>query len=187
MIIKSASIPDIKIIEPKVYGDERGFFMETYQKQIFHNAGISAQFVQDNHSGSRQGTLRGLHYQIKNAQGKLMRVIAGEIFDAAVDMRAASPTFGQWFGISLSATNRTQLWIPAGFAHGFYVLSEWAEIVYKATDYYKPEWERSLAWNDPDIAIQWPLLKVPGRPGQAPILSPRDQAGVSFREAEKYP
>ena len=175
------SIPDIILIEPKVFGDQRGFFMETYQANRFAERGIPTEFVQDNHSGSQQGILRGLHYQIKQTQGKLVRVVAGEIFDVAVDLRCSSPTFKQWVGDYLSADNKRQLWIPPGFAHGFYVLSEWAEVVYKATDYYAPEWERAILWNDPEIGIEWPLLD-----GQKPILSKKDQQGEHFTEADIF-
>jgi dTDP-4-dehydrorhamnose 3,5-epimerase len=181
MKILKTSIPEILILEPKVFGDERGFFMETYQASQFAEIGLPTQFVQDNHSGSRQGILRGLHYQICRAQGKLVRVICGEIFDVAVDLRKTSPTFGKWIGATLSAQNKHQIWIPAGFAHGFYVLSDWAEIVYKATDYYAPEWERSILWNDLDIGIEWPLIDQ-----QRPVLSTKDANGMLFKDAETY-
>ena len=174
-------IPDILLVEPQVFGDSRGFFMETYQAREFAAAGIQAAFVQDNHSGSRQGTLRGLHYQVRQTQGKLVRALVGSIFDVAVDLRRSSPTFGQWVGAALSAENRLQLWVPAGFAHGFYVLSEWAEFAYKVTDYYAPEWERSLLWNDPHMGIDWPLLS-----GQAPLLSARDAKGAPLSQAEVF-
>lgn len=175
------TLPDIIVIEPKVHGDARGFFMETYQARDFAQAGIDANFVQDNHAGSRQGILRGLHYQIKHPQGKLVRVVAGEVFDVAVDIRRSSPTFGKWVGVCLSAENRKQIWVPAGFAHGYYVLSEWAEVVYKTTDFYAPEWERSLLWNDPEIGIEWPLVG-----GQPPLLSARDTQGKLLRNAECF-
>lgn len=175
------SIPDVLLIEPRLFGDERGFFMETYRADLFASTGIPTTFVQDNHSGSRQGILRGLHYQIRQAQGKLVRVVAGEIFDVAVDLRRSSPTFGHWVGNVLSAQNRLQMWVPPGFAHGFLVLSEWAEVLYKATDYYAPEWERSLLWSDPQLAIRWPLPE-----GQLPLLSAKDAAGVPFAQAELY-
>lgn len=175
------SIPDIILIEPKVFGDARGFFLETYQAQRFAEAGIPANFVQDNHSGSRQGTLRGLHYQIQQAQGKLVRVIAGEIYDVAVDLRRSSPTFGRWIGVTLTAENKQQLWVPPGFGHGFYVLSEWAEIHYKATDYYAPQWERTILWDDPALGIPWPLIE-----DQAVLLSPKDAQGSHLAEAELY-
>jgi len=175
------SIPDVLLIEPEVHGDARGFFMETYRFDLFVATGISAQFVQDNHSGSRRGTLRGLHYQIRQAQGKLVRVIAGEVFDVVLDLRRSSPTFGRWEGVCLSAQNRLQLWIPPGFAHGFYVLSDWAEIVYKATDYYAPQWERTILWNDPAIGIAWPIPD-----GEAPTLSEKDSRGKRLSEAELF-
>jgi dTDP-4-dehydrorhamnose 3,5-epimerase len=175
------SIPDILLIEPKVFGDERGFFMETFQAERFAAAGLPTQFVQDNHSGSTQGILRGLHYQVRQAQGKLVRVIAGEIYDVAVDLRRSSPTFKRWMGVCLSAQNKQQIWIPPGFAHGFYVLSEWAEVVYKTTDFYAPEWERTLLWNDPGLGIDWPLVR-----GQPPQLSPKDANGLPLGQAEVY-
>ncbi len=175
------SIPDIILIEPRIHGDSRGFFMETYQAQKFADAGILADFVQDNHSGSQRGTLRGLHYQIRQAQGKLVRVVAGEVYDVVVDLRRSSPTFGQWVGILLSAENRRQVWVPTGFAHGFYVTSEWAEFVYKTTDFYAPEWERTLAWNDPQLGIHWPLVD-----GQPPVMSARDTRGQLLSEAELF-
>ena len=173
-------IPNVILIEPKVFADARGFFLESYQKKRFAEAGIHADFVQDNHSKSQQGTLRGLHYQIQQAQGKLVRVIVGEIFDVAVDIRKASPTFGKWVGDYLSAENKKMLWVPAGFAHGFYVTSPEAEVLYKATDYYAPQWERTIVWNDPTIGINWPLGDT------LPILSPKDVAGKLFSEAEVF-
>lgn len=176
-----SSIPDVLIIKPKVYGDDRGFFMEVYRTDSFTLAGINEIFVQDNHSGSRQGILRGLHYQVKQTQGKLIRVVAGHIFDVAVDLRRRSPTFGKWVGYGLSAQNKVQMWIPKGFAHGFYVLSEWAEVVYKATDYYAPEWERTLFWNDPEVGVEWPLIE-----GQQPILSDKDAQGNLLSSAELF-
>jgi dTDP-4-dehydrorhamnose 3,5-epimerase len=178
---KPAEIPDIILIMPRIFSDERGFFMETYHRSEFRVHGISAEFVQDNHSKSRRGTLRGLHYQIRQAQGKLVRVVAGEIYDACVDLRRRSPTFGRWGGDTLSAENKKQLWLPPGFAHGFYVLSDWAEVIYKATDFYAPEWERTLLWDDPDIGIKWPL-----REGQRPLISNKDLKGKLLREAEVY-
>ena len=174
------SLPDVLLIEPKVFPDPRGFFLESYQKKNFAEAGIPFDFVQDNHSKSCQGVLRGLHYQIKQPQGKLLRVIAGEIFDVVVDIRKHSPTFGKWFGTSLSAENKHMLWVPAGFAHGFYVTSPEAELIYKATDYYAPQWERTIVWNDPTIGVQWPLA------GGTPSLSAKDAAGVLFSEAELF-
>jgi dTDP-4-dehydrorhamnose 3,5-epimerase len=182
MEFQPTSIPEVLLIRPKIFGDARGFFMETYQAEEFARYGIPRDFVQDNHSGSRQGTLRGLHFQLRQPQGKLLRVVAGEIFDVAVDLRRSAPTFGCWTGEILSAENRLQLWVPPGFAHGFYVLSEWAELVYKTTDYYAPQWERSLLWNDPDINIEWPLLA-----GEPPILSARDQNGTRLAEIEVFP
>jgi len=175
------SIPDVLLIEPKVYGDERGFFMETFHARRVAEAGIPENFVQDNHSGSRQGILRGLHYQIHQPQGKLVRVVVGQIYDVVVDLRRSSPTFGRWDGEYLSAENRRQLWIPARFAHGFYVLSDWAEVVYKTTDYYAPQWERTLLWDDPVLGIAWPLID-----GQPPQLSAKDAQGKPLQEAEVY-
>ena len=180
MQFQPTSIPDVFLITPKVFGDERGFFMETYQARLFAEAGIETQFVQDNHSRSKQGVLRGLHYQLRQTQGKLMRVVLGEIFDVAVDIRNGSPTFGKWVAAHLSAENRKQLWVPPGFAHGFYVLSEWAEVIYKASDYYAPQWERSIRWNDPAIGIAWPLLA-----GVPLSLSAKDEQGIPLHEAEK--
>jgi dTDP-4-dehydrorhamnose 3,5-epimerase len=181
MKITPTSLPDVLLVEPDVRGDERGFFMETYHVQKMAAGGITASFVQDNHSGSRRGTLRGLHYQIRQPQGKLLRVVAGEIYDVAVDLRRSSPTFGQSVGVYLGAENRRQLWVPAGFAHGFYVVSEWAELVYKATDLYAPQWERTLLWNDPALEIAWPLDDATDL-----ILSPRDQDGTALKDAELY-
>ena len=175
------AIPEVILIEPEVFGDARGFSMETYHARRFAQAGIQADFVQDNHSGSRQGTLRGLHYQIRHPQAKLLRVIFGEVYDVAVDIRRTSPSFGKWVGVNLSAENKRQIWIPAGFAHGFYVLSEWAELVYKVSDIYAPEWERSLLWNDPQLAIPWPLINQ-----QMPILSKRDAEGKPLQLAELF-
>ncbi len=175
------AIPDLILVEPVVHSDGRGFFAETYQRQQFAAAGIGVDFVQDNLSGSRRGALRGLHYQIRQAQGKLVRVVAGEAFDVAVDLRRASRTFGQWEGVKLSAETKNALWIPPGFAHGFLVVSEWAEVLYKATDYYAPEWERSLLWNDPAIGIRWPLT-----PGEEPVVSEKDGRGALLAEAELY-
>ncbi len=181
MKFTATSIPDVVLVEPKVFGDERGFFLETYRAETFAAAGITAAFVQDNHSRSKCGTLRGLHYQIRQAQGKLVRVILGEVFDVSVDMRRSSPTFGKWVGAQLSAENKRQIWVPPGFAHGFYVLSDWAELVYKATDYYGPEWERTLLWNDVQVGIEWPLLA-----GVALTISPKDLQGKLLQEAETY-
>lgn len=173
-------IPSVIVIEPRIFADARGFFLESFQKERFAEAGIRAEFVQDNHSKSRHRTLRGLHYQIQQPQGKLVRVVCGEIFDVAVDIRQGSPTFGRWVGDYLSAENKRMIWIPPGFAHGFYVTSHEAEVVYKATDYYAPQWERTIAWNDPAIGIDWPIGKV------YPILSPKDEVGKLLAEAEVY-
>ena len=174
------TLPDVVLIKPKVFGDPRGFFMETYREDRFSEAGIFQHFVQENHSASGGGVLRGLHYQLRQTQGKLVRAIAGEIYDVAVDIRRSSPTFGQWVGIILSAENKHQLWVPGGFAHGFYVLSERAEVVYKVTDYYAPEWERSILWNDLKIGIEWPLN------GVDPVLSQKDEAGKPLADAEIF-
>ena len=173
-------IPEVILIEPRVFSDSRGFFLESYQKKRFAEAGIRFDFVQDNHSQSEQGILRGLHYQIQQPQGKLVRVISGEIFDVAVDLRRSSPTFGKWVGDSLSSENRRMLWVPPGFAHGFVVTSTTAEVLYKATDYYAPQWERTIVWNDPTLNIVWPLKE------KVPILSAKDQAGKHFLEAEMF-
>ena len=174
------AIPDVVVVEPDVFGDDRGFLMETWHARKFAEGGIDAMFVQENHSRSAAGTLRGLHYQIHQPQGKLVRVLAGEVFDVTVDLRKSSPTFGRWTAILLSAEQRRQLWIPPGFAHGFYVTSEVAEFVYKCTDFYAPGHERTIQWDDPDLAINWPLLE-----GQ-PILSQKDTSGVRFKEAEYF-
>lgn len=196
------SIPDVIKIEPQVHGDERGFFMETWTDADFREQGIATQFVQDNHSRSQQGVLRGLHYQIQQPQGKLNRVIHGEVFDVAVDLRRSSATFGQWVGATLSASNHTMLWIPPGFAHGFYVLSQHADFLYKCTDYYAPEYERTIAWNDPSLNISWPLLTHELGAIEAAVsenlaiknnnefllnLSGKDQQGLPFSKAEFYP
>jgi dTDP-4-dehydrorhamnose 3,5-epimerase len=178
--IISTSIQDVFLIEPRVFQDERGFFLETYQKRSFQEAGITVDFVQDNHSKSCRGTLRGLHYQLQQPQAKLVRVIFGEVFDVAVDIRKHSPTYGRWTGAYLSAQNKRMMWVPAGFAHGFYVTSPDAEVLYKASDYYAPQWERSIRWNDPTVGIQWPLQD------EAPILSTKDAAAKLFTEAEVF-
>jgi len=175
-------IPDVLLIEPVVHGDNRGFFVETWNQKVFSGSGIHADFVQDNHSKSSQGILRGLHYQLPNPQGKLIRAIAGEIFDVAVDIRRSSPFFGQWVGETLSAENNKMLWMPTGFAHGFYVTTETAEVVYKCTDYYTPEYEHSINWNDPNINIDWPLVD-----NQPPILSVKDSQGKSLQDALLFP
>jgi dTDP-4-dehydrorhamnose 3,5-epimerase len=181
MQFKATQFPDVILIEPQVFGDERGFFMETYQAERFAAAGIRAYFVQDNHAGSHRNSLRGLHYQIRQAQGKLLRVVVGEIYDVTVDLRRSSATFGKYQGVYLSAGNRQQLWIPAGYAHGYYVTSEWAELIYKTTDFYAPLWERTLLWNDPDLAIDWPFPT-----GEQPVLSVKDRAGTRISTAEVY-
>jgi dTDP-4-dehydrorhamnose 3,5-epimerase len=175
------TITDIVLITPQVHGDERGFFYETYQAQRFGAAGLPFIYVQDNHSGSQHGTLRGLHYQVRQSQGKIIRAVVGEIYDVAVDLRQWSATFGQWVGLVLSAKSKDELWVPPGFAHGFYVISDWAEVVYKATDYYAPEWERTLLWDDPTLNIHWPIPA-----GEEPILSDKDRQGKLFTEAEVY-
>lgn len=180
MNISTTEIPDVVLIEPKVFGDDRGFFFESYNARSFADkAGITHQFVQDNHSRSTKGVLRGLHYQIQQAQGKLVRAVLGSIFDVAVDIRQSSPTFGQWVGCLLSAENKHQLWVPPGFAHGFLVVSEVAEVLYKTTDFYAPKHERSIRWDDPDLNIQWPL-------SSKPILSTKDQAGQFLKSAEVF-
>ena len=181
MQFADTKLSGIVLVEPKVFEDERGFFLESYHKRLFNEQGIELEFVQDNHSRSKQGALRGMHYQIRQPQGKLVRVILGEIYDVAVDLRRSSPTFGQWIGFYLSADNKKQLYVPPGFAHGFYVVSEWAEVLYKATDYYAPQWERTLLWNDTHVNISWPLLE-----GKAPLLSAKDTNGLPFHKAEVY-
>ena len=180
MKVTSTNIPEVLIIEPKVFGDDRGFFFESFNQQAFNDAvGQDVQFVQDNHSRSAKGVLRGLHYQIQQTQGKLVRVTLGAVFDVAVDLRKSSSTFGQWVGVELSEDNNRQLWVPAGFAHGFVVLSDSAEFLYKATDYYAPEFERNIMWNDPEIGINWPI-------DDEPQLSGKDQQGLSLNDAEVF-
>ncbi len=180
MQVIATKIPDVLIIEPKVFGDERGFFFESFNKKAFQQAtGITADFVQDNHSKSSRGVLRGLHYQIKSPQGKLVRVCSGEVFDVAVDLRKSSPTFGQWVGVTLSAENKHQLWVPPGFAHGFIVLSDTAEFLYKTTDYYAPEHERCIKWDDAELAIDW-------RYTDEAVVSERDANGALFKDAEVF-
>ena len=176
------SLPDVKLIEPKVFGDERGFFYETWRADWLDAVAPGLTFVQDNHSRSAKGVLRGLHYQLRQTQGKLLRVIAGAVFDVAVDVRASSPTFGQWVGAELSAENKQMIWVPPGFAHGFVTLTDGTEVLYKCTDYYAPEWERSVLWNDPEVGIEWPL-----EPGQTPALSAKDAAGLLLKDAERLP
>jgi dTDP-4-dehydrorhamnose 3,5-epimerase len=174
-------IPDILLIEPQIFQDDRGFFFESYNHQKFTDkTGINLNFVQDNHSLSKQNVLRGLHYQIIQPQGKLVRTVVGSIFDVAVDIRKSSPTFGLWVGYELSAENKCQLWIPPGFAHGFLVFSEVAEVLYKTTEYYNPQGDRCILWNDPDLAIDWHLVA-------SPILSGKDQAGKAFKDADLFP
>lgn len=179
MKVVNTNIPEVKIIEPSVFGDDRGFFMETWQQRKFEEevAFQTCQFVQDNHSKSKKGILRGLHYQTENTQGKLVRVVSGEVFDVAVDVRKKSPTFGQWVGVYLSADNKHLFWVPAGFAHGFYVTSESAEFVYKCTDYYNPSSEHSILWNDPVLNIDWPIINGDIQ------LSEKDANGVLFNDA----
>ncbi|MCP4981600.1 MAG: dTDP-4-dehydrorhamnose 3,5-epimerase [Gammaproteobacteria bacterium] len=181
MKIIETLIPDIKIIEPRVFGDNRGFFTESFNRKVFHSGtGLDIDFVQDNHSKSDLGVLRGLHYQIEQPQGKLVRVVSGKVFDVAVDIRKSSPSFGKWVGEILSADNFRQMWVPAGFAHGFLVLAENTEFLYKTTDYYAPEHERTIQWDDPDLAIDWPL------DGLELSLSDKDRAGTTFTRAEHF-
>ena len=180
MNVIQTEIPDVLVIEPRLFGDDRGFFYESYNERAFlDKIGISENFVQDNHSRSSKNVLRGLHYQIQQPQGKLVRVVVGSVFDVAVDLRKGSSTFGQWVGTYLSAENKQQLWVPAGFAHGFVVMSEYAEFLYKTTDYYAPQYERCILWNDPDLAIAWPIQSEP-------ILSTKDRAGKLLRDAEVF-
>ena len=182
VLVTPTPIEDVLIIEPRVFGDERGWFTESFNAQDFAVAtGLNIQFVQDNHSFSRQSTLRGMHYQLEHTQGKLVRVISGAVFDVAVDLRKSSPTFGKWVGVELSAENHKQLWIPAGFAHGFLVLSPTAEFLYKTTDYYHPQSEVCLAWNDPTLNIEWPLVT-----GATPNLNAKDSAGLSWEQTPKF-
>lgn len=186
MQVIATAIADVKLIKPDVFGDERGFFFESFNQRDFAalvngtNGSHTVEFVQDNHSRSAKGVLRGLHYQIRQAQGKLVRVVAGEVFDVAVDIRKGSPTFGKWVGAVLSADNKLQMWVPPGFAHGFVVTSDSAEFLYKTTDYWAREHERCIAWNDPAIGIEWPV-------GAEPVLSEKDRAGLLLKDAEVYP
>jgi dTDP-4-dehydrorhamnose 3,5-epimerase len=180
MKLVSSPLPGVLVVEPRVFGDDRGYFFESYNERELEALGLRARFVQDNQSRSARNVLRGLHYQLRQPQGKLVRVTAGEIYDVAVDIRRSSSSFGQWAGNLLSSANRRMMWIPPGFAHGFLVTSEHAEVQYKATDYYAPEHERCIAWNDRDLAIAWPLAGEP-------ILSPKDRAGVALRQAETFP
>lgn len=180
MNVISTAIPDVLIIEPKVFGDARGFFYESFNQKAFNEAtGQDVNFVQDNHSRSAKGVLRGLHYQIQQPQGKLVRVVRGAVFDVAVDIRKSSPTFGKWVGVELSEENHRQMWVPPGFAHGFVVTSESADFLYKTTEYYAPEYERCIAWNDPDLGIQWSMETEPS-------LSAKDQQGLLLRDAETF-
>lgn len=181
MQIVETAIPDVLIVEPSVFGDERGFFMESFNRRAFGDAGLPTEFVQDNHSRSARGVLRGMHYQMQQTQGKLVRVTAGAVYDVAVDMRRDSGTFGRWVGVELTSENKRQLWVPEGFAHGFYTLSDSADFQYKCTDYYAPEHERSLLWNDPEVGIEWPLDR-----GGVPQLAAKDAAGVPLSEAEAF-
>lgn len=180
MRVIAADIPDVLIIEPRVFGDERGFFYESFNQKIWEKeTGLRTMFVQDNHSRSTRNVLRGLHYQISQSQGKLVRVIAGKVFDVAVDIRKSSPTFGKWVGFALSAENKLIMWIPEGFAHGFLVLSDVADFLYKTTDYWMPEYERTIIWNDPDLSIKWPLRGHP-------VLSSKDSDGLAFKSADCF-
>jgi dTDP-4-dehydrorhamnose 3,5-epimerase len=180
MKVTPTALPDVLLIEPRVFGDARGFFFESYNRRVLAGAGVPDEFVQDNHSRSNRGVLRGLHYQVQHAQGKLVRVTYGEVYDVAVDIRRSSPTFARWVGVHLSAENKRMLWIPPGFAHGFLVLSAAAEFLYKTTDYWYPEFERTLLWNDPAIGIDWPL-------SGAPTLAAKDSAGAPLAAADVYP
>jgi dTDP-4-dehydrorhamnose 3,5-epimerase len=182
MEFEPTAIPDVVLIRPKVFGDARGFFLETWEERKFETGGIDARFVQDNHSRSARHTLRGLHYQIQRPQGKLVRVVTGAVFDVAVDIRRSSPTFGRWVGVTLSAENHHMLWVPPGFAHGFVVLSESADFIYRCTDFYAPQFERAIQWNDPDLKVEWPLPE-----GTTPVLSAKDAIAPRFRDAEYYP
>ena len=180
MNVIPTALADILLIKPKVFGDERGFFLETWNERTFTSIGIPSHFVQDNHSRSARGVLRGIHYQIQQPQGKLLRVIAGQIFDVVVDIRKSSPTLGKFVTLDLDSSQKTMLWVPPGFAHGFFVVSDYAEVLYKTTDFYAPEHERSIAWNDPELAIPWPIDGVP-------TLSNKDANGVRLRFAELFP
>jgi dTDP-4-dehydrorhamnose 3,5-epimerase len=179
MNVQATQIAGALIVEPTVFGDDRGFFLESFNERAMREIGIDAHFVQDNHSHSQRNVLRGLHYQIHQPQGKLVRVVSGAVFDVAVDIRRGSPTFGKWVGVELSAENKRMFWMPPGMAHGFVVLSDSADFLYKATDYYAPEFERTILWNDPDLGIRWPMI-------DEPILSSKDAAGSTFRDVEVY-
>lgn len=180
MKVIETALPEVLILEPRVFGDDRGFFMESYNQRVFEELGLPTHYVQDNHSRSQKGVLRGLHYQLQQAQGKLVRAVRGAVFDVAVDLRRSSPNFGKWVGFELSEENKRLAWIPPGFGHGFLVTSESADFLYKATNYYAPDHERCVLWNDPAIGIEWPL-------DGAPLLSGKDQAGIRLDEAETYP
>jgi dTDP-4-dehydrorhamnose 3,5-epimerase len=179
--VSPSAIPEVLVIDPIVHEDARGLFVEAWHAAKYREAGIDGPFVQDNQSRSARGVLRGLHYQVEQAQGKLVRVVAGEVFDVAVDLRRSSPTFGRWVGVVLTAANQRQVWVPAGFAHGFYVTSASADVIYKCTDYYRPQSERALRWDDADVGIEWPLIE--GRP---PVVSAKDAGGLSLRDAPTY-
>jgi len=182
MEFKPTEIPDVVLIRPRVFGDTRGFFFESWEEKKFAAAGLDVRFVQDNHSRSTRHTLRGLHYQIGQPQGKLVRVVTGSVFDVAVDIRRSSPTFGRWVGVTLSEDNHDMLWVPPGFAHGFLVLSESADFVYRCTDFYAPSQERAIRWSDPDLGVAWPLAQ-----GVEPVLSAKDAVAPPFRDAEHFP
>jgi len=183
MKVTATRLPQVLVLEPMVFGDERGFFFESFNQRVFtERTGVALSFVQDNHSRSAKGVLRGLHYQIRQPQGKLVRVVKGRVFDVAVDMRRSSPQFGQWAGVELSAVNHRQLWVPPGFAHGFVVLSDSADFLYKTTDYYAPEFERALAWNDAHVGVEWPLAELGGEPA----LSAKDAAAPQWANAEFF-
>lgn len=181
MNVIETDLPGVLIVEPKVFGDDRGFFMESWNARAFEAAGIAGPWVQDNHSRSARGVLRGLHYQVRQTQGKLVRATAGAVFDVVVDLRRSSPAFGKWMGLELSAENKRMLWVPPGFAHGFLTLTDTADFQYKCTDYYAPEWEQALLWNDPAIGVEWPL-----EAGQQPSLSAKDAAGLTLDKAETF-
>jgi dTDP-4-dehydrorhamnose 3,5-epimerase len=182
MQFEPTEIPDVVLIRPQVFGDERGFFLESWQERKFATAGLTARFVQDNHSRSARYTLRGLHYQIRSPQGKLIRVVTGTVFDVAVDIRRSSPTFSRWVGVVLSEQNHAMLWVPPGFAHGFLALSESADVLYRCTDFYAPGYERTIRWDDPDVGVKWPLPN-----GVEPVLSAKDMVAGGFRDAECFP
>ena len=182
MQFEPTAIPEVVLVRPRIFSDPRGYFMESWEQRRFAAAGIDARFVQDNHSRSVRHTLRGLHYQIEQPQGKLVRVVTGAVFDVAVDIRRSSPTFGRWVGAELSEDNHHMLWVPPGFAHGFLVLSAYADFLYRCTDFYAPQHERTILWNDAQLGVRWPC-----RPGEPPLLSPRDERGVAFDQAQCFP